>query len=84
MPSQKKLTVQSAFLDRLRGSHQNVTVFLTNGVKLQGRLTWADDEVITLTRDGVTQLVYKHAVSTVMPEEAFQVHELLDDEAGNI
>lgn len=42
-------------------------MFLVNGVKLQGFITWFDDEVVLLRRDEQTQLIYKHAISTVMP-----------------
>lgn len=68
--------VQEAFLNHLRKSKQPITVFLTNGVKLQGSLTWFDNFCLTLTRDGVTQLVYKHGISTVMPGDTFDIHEL--------
>ena len=46
---------------------KNVTIFLINGVKLQGIITWFDNFSVLLRRDGHTQLVYKHAISTVMP-----------------
>lgn len=81
---EQPINVQDAFLNHLRKSRQPITVFLTNGVKLQGKLTWFDNFSLTLSRDGITQLVYKHAISTVMPVDAFQVGELLDvdDEDG--
>ncbi|MBB5519967.1 host factor-I protein [Amphiplicatus metriothermophilus] len=44
-----------------------VTIFLVNGVKLQGVVTWFDNFCVLLKRDGQSQLVYKHAISTVMP-----------------
>ena len=68
---------QDAFLAHLKKTRQAVTIFLTNGVKLQGKLTWYDNFSLTLTRDGITQLVYKHAISTVMPGDEFQIHDLL-------
>lgn len=68
--------MQDAFLNHLRKTRQPVTVFLTNGVKLQGRLTWFDNFCLTLSRDGITQLVYKHGISTVMPNDPFQVVDL--------
>jgi host factor-I protein len=75
---------QDAFLAHIRRTNEPVTVFLTNGVKLQGRLTWFDGFSIALTRDGVTQLVYKHAISTVMPSSQFQIGDLLDtDDEGD-
>lgn len=59
--------VQVNFLDQLKNSEMSVTVFLVNGIKLQGIVTYFDEETILLRRDGHTQLVYKHAVSTIMP-----------------
>lgn len=76
--------MQDAFLNHLRKTRQPVTVFLTNGVKLQGKLTWFDNFCLTLTRDGITQLVYKHGISTVMPNEPFQVFDLPGfEDSGN-
>ena len=60
-------TVQSLFLQHLQEHALPVTVFLVNGVKLQGVIPQFDHETIILRRDGHTQLVYKHAVSTIMP-----------------
>ncbi len=59
--------VQEDFLNDLRQNKISVTVFLVNGVKLQGIITWFDDFSLLLKRDGHTQLIYKHAVSTIMP-----------------
>ncbi len=73
-----KQDLQMAFLNRVRQGHSSVTVFLTNGVKLSGTITWFDEEAVTLSRDGITQLVYKHAISTVMPTEEFQVYDIMD------
>ncbi|MBO1359630.1 RNA chaperone Hfq [Acetobacter sacchari] len=60
-------TVQDVFLGHVRRGKAPVTIFLVNGVKLQGVITWFDAETVLLRRDGHTQLVYKHAISTVMP-----------------
>ena len=65
--------VQEDFLNDLRQNKISVTVFLVNGVKLQGIITWFDDFSLLLRRDGHTQLIYKHAVSTIMPSTAVQV-----------
>ncbi len=65
--------VQEDFLGRIRDNKISVTVFLVNGVKLQGLITWIDDFSLLLRRDGHTQLIYKHAVSTIMPSEAVDV-----------
>ena len=60
-------TVQNTFLTELKNNEISVTVFLVNGVKLQGIITWFDDNTVLLRRDGFTQLIYKHSVSTIMP-----------------
>ena len=59
--------VQEDFLKDIQQNKISVTVFLVNGVKLQGIITWFDDTALLLRRDGHTQLIYKHAVSTIMP-----------------
>ena len=58
--------LQDAFLNHVRKAKIPVTVFLINGVKLQGVITWFDNFCILLRRDGQSQLVYKHAISTIM------------------
>ena len=63
----KNQSVQDVFLNKIRKDKQNVTVFLVNGVKLQGVVTWFDNFSILLRRDTHAQLVYKHAISTIMP-----------------
>ena len=63
----KAQNVQDVFLNHVRKGKTPVTVFLVNGVKLQGIITWFDNFSVLLRRDGHTQLVYKHAISTVMP-----------------
>ena len=65
--SQELQDVQSDFLNDIRKNKVSVTVFLVNGVKLQGIITWFDNFSLLLRRDGHTQLIYKHAVSTIMP-----------------
>ena len=65
--SQELQEVQSDFLNDIRKNNVSVTVFLVNGVKLQGIITWFDNFSLLLRRDGHTQLIYKHAVSTIMP-----------------
>ena len=66
-PQGKQPSLQDAFLNLLRKNKMPVTVFLVKGVKLQGIVTWFDNFSILLRRDGQSQLVYKHAVSTIMP-----------------
>ena len=65
--SEKAQNVQDVFLNHLRKNKTPVTIFLVNGVKLQGIVTWFDNFSVLLRRDGHSQLVYKHAISTIMP-----------------
>lgn len=65
----KALSLQDHFLNSIRRSKSAVTIFLVKGVKLQGVITWFDAFSLLLRRDGVSQLVYKHSVSTIMPTE---------------
>jgi host factor-I protein len=65
--TEKNNGLQDLFLNSLRKSKTPVTVFLVNGVKLQGIITWFDNFSVLLRRDGHTQLVYKHAISTIQP-----------------
>lgn len=67
--SDKKQNLQDTFLNNVRREKIAVTVFLVNGVKLQGVVTWFDNFCLLLKRDGQVQLVYKHAISTVMPAQ---------------
>lgn len=61
--------LQDQFLNHLRKHKTPVTMFLVKGVKLQGIVTWFDNFSILLRRDGQSQLVYKHAISTIMPSQ---------------
>jgi len=67
--------LQDVFLNSVRKSKTPVTMFLVNGVKLQGVITWFDNFCVLLRRDGLSQLVYKHAISTVMPATPVQLFE---------
>ena len=73
--SEKSQNVQDVFLNHVRKTKNSVTVFLINGVKLQGIITWFDNFSVLLRRDGHTQLIYKHAISTVMPSGPIQLFE---------
>ena len=68
------------FLNQLRKSKISVTIFLINGVKLQGMITWFDNFCVLLRRDGQSQLVYKHAVSTIMPATSVSLYDGEDTE----
>ncbi len=65
--SEKNHNLQESFLNHIRKNKTPITVFLVNGVKLQGIITWFDNFCILLRRDSSVQLVYKHAISTIMP-----------------
>ena len=75
MTSEKSQNVQDVFLNYIRKNKTPVTVFLINGVKLQGIVTWFDNFSVLLRRDGHTQLVYKHAISTLMPGNPISLFE---------
>ena len=79
----KKENLQDIFLNHLRKNKSPVTVFLVNGVKLQGIITWFDNFCILLRRDGHSQLVYKHAISTVMPVTPVQLWDDEDSDVGS-
>jgi host factor-I protein len=71
----KKQILQDTFLNAVRKQKTPLTIFLVNGVKLQGVVTWFDNFCVLLRRDGQVQLVYKHAISTVMPNGPVQLFE---------
>ena len=75
-----KQSLQDTFLNHVRKNKVPVTIFLVNGVKLQGVITWFDNFSVLLRRDGHSQLVYKHAISTVMPAAPVQLFEADDNE----
>ena len=79
--SEKQQNLQDTFLNAVRKSKAAVTIFLVNGVKLQGNITWFDNFCVLLRRDGHSQLVYKHAISTVMPAAPIQLFEGKEEEA---
>lgn len=72
----KKQNLQDTFLNSVRKSKTPLTIFLVNGVKLQGVVSWFDNFCVLLRRDGQSQLVYKHAISTVMPSHDFDISAL--------
>lgn len=75
MAAERSQNVQDVFLNTIRKNKTPVTVFLVNGVKLQGVVTWFDNFCVLLRRDAHSQLVYKHAISTVMPSMPIQLFE---------
>lgn len=68
--TEKNNGLQDLFLNSLRKSKTPVTMFLVKGVKLQGVVTWFDNFSVLLRRDGQSQLVYKHSISTIMPSQS--------------
>lgn len=76
----KPNSLQDVFLNAVRKTKTPVTMFLVNGVKLQGIITWFDNFSVLLRRDGHSQLVYKHAISTVMPASPVPMFEAEGDD----
>jgi host factor-I protein len=77
--AEKSQNVQDVFLNAIRKQKTPVTIFLVNGVKLQGIVTWFDNFSVLLRRDAHSQLVYKHAISTIMPSAPVQLFEPEDE-----
>jgi host factor-I protein len=73
--AERSNNLQDVFLNTVRRTKTPVTMFLVNGVKLQGVITSFDNFCVLLRRDGLAQLVYKHAISTVMPSGPIQLVE---------
>jgi host factor-I protein len=80
MAFDKDLNLQDFFLDNIQQNQTAVTLFLVNGVKLQGTVTKYDNFSVLLRRDSHSQLVYKHAISTIMPAAPLSV---IDGEISN-
>ena len=78
--AEKPLSLQDHFLNSARRSKSPLTVFLLKGVKLQGVVTWFDAFSLLLRRDGQTQLVYKHSISTIMPGRPLDLAAILSVE----
>jgi len=81
MAQDKPQNLQDTFLNHVRKNKIPLTVFLVNGVKLQGVISWFDNFCVLLRRDGLSQLVYKHAISTVMPSQPVSLYE--EDSTGD-
>ena len=73
MASDRAQNLQDTFLNHVRKNKIPLTIFLVNGVKLQGVVTWFDNFCVLLRRDGHSQLVYKHAISTLQPANALNL-----------
>ena len=79
MAADRSQNLQDTFLNYVRKNKTPLTIFLVNGVKLQGVVTWFDNFCVLLRRDGHSQLVYKHAISTIMPGHPIQLFEGLEE-----
>ena len=79
--AERRENLQDVFLNHVRKQKISLTIFLVNGVKLTGIVTWFDNFCVLLRRDGHSQLVYKHAISTIMPSEPLRMFE--DGEDGD-
>jgi host factor-I protein len=75
MTAEKSQNVQDVFLNHVLKNNTPVTIFLVNGVRLQGVITWFDNFCVVLQRDAHSQLVYKQEISTVMPGQPIQLFE---------
>ena len=72
MSANKGQTLQDPFLNSLRKERIPVSIYLINGIKLQGQVE-SFDQYVVLLRNSVTQMVYKHAISTVVPSRAYNM-----------
>ncbi len=71
--SQKGQALQDPFLNTLRKEHVPVSIFLVNGIKLQGQIE-SFDQFVVLLKNSVSQMIYKHAISTVVPSRAIKIN----------
>jgi host factor-I protein len=76
MSAQSTSTLQDTFLRHLRDHRTEVTMFLVNGIRLQGQIRWFDNFTVQLVRGSGTQIVYKHAISAIHPAEPIQLIEI--------
>jgi RNA-binding protein Hfq len=74
----KGQTLQEPFLNALRKEHIPVSIYLVNGIKLQGQIE-SFDQFVVLLKNAVSQMVYKHAISTIVPGRAVRLQEVGDD-----
>ena len=82
MAAEKTQNLQDTFLNYVRKNKTPLTIFLINGVKLQGIVSWFDNFCVLLRRDGHSQLVYKHAISTIMPVGPVNLNDQDESSAG--
>lgn len=80
MSQQRGQALQDPFLNTLRKEHVPVSIFLVNGIKLQGQIE-SFDQFVVLLRNSVSQMIYKHAISTVVPSRAIKLQLDSDEDA---
>jgi host factor-I protein len=83
MPPDRPQALQDTFLDHLRQHEVPVTVYLASGIRLQGYVREFDSYSLLLVRDRQAQLIYKHAVSTIMPGEPIRMPQTSDDQGAS-
>ena len=83
MASDRPQALQDTFLDHVRKHEVPVTIFLASGIKLQGYVREFDSYSLLLVRDRQAQLIYKHAVSTIMPGEPVRMPQTSDDQGAD-
>jgi host factor-I protein len=76
MSAQSTSTLQDTFLKHLRDHRTEVTMFLVNGIRLQGQIRWFDSFTVQLVRGNGTQIVYKHAISAIHPADPVELAEI--------
>lgn len=83
MAQQKGAALQDPFLNTLRKERVPVSIYLVNGIKLQGQIE-SFDQFVVLLRNSVSQMIYKHAISTVVPSRAVKIpFEQGDSDSGS-
>ena len=82
MASEKSQNIQDVFLNTLRKEKVPVTIFLTSGVKLQGNISGFDNFCVVLRRSPQVQLVYKHAIATIVPAQSISLYK--GDDEGDV
>jgi host factor-I protein len=83
MASDRPQALQDTFLDHVRKHEVPVTIFLASGIKLQGSVREFDSYSLLLVRERQAQLIYKHAVSTIMPGEPVRMPQTSDDQGAS-
>jgi len=81
MSNNKGQLLQDPFLNTLRREHVPVSIYLVNGIKLQGQIE-SFDQYVVLLKNTVTQMVYKHAISTIVPSRAVTIQQQQDEDGG--